>query len=108
MQNISVCNIKGLEGVVGKSNRVKQLSNGSVWVECATENHSRNIRLKILCNIPIHILPHVSLNTSKSVIKSSFWRECLRRFVKTGNSCKASVFCRGQTCCGDSDTIYVR
>ena len=45
------------------------LRNGSLFVECATENHSRNVRSKILCNVPIHVSLHVCLNTSKGVRK---------------------------------------
>ena len=48
-----------------------KLRKGSLLVEYATENHSRNLlRSKILCNVPIHVSQHFSLNTSKGVIKS--------------------------------------
>ena len=62
---------KGLEGLAGEPNHVKKLRNSSLLVESATENHSGNLlRSKIVCNVPIQVSLHVSLNTSKGVIKS--------------------------------------
>ena len=39
---------------------LKKLRNGSLFVERATENRSRNLRSKILFNVPIQISPYVS------------------------------------------------
>ena len=53
---------KRLEGLVGEPKSVKKLRNGSLFVECATENHSRNGRSKILCNVPIQVSLHAVVN----------------------------------------------
>ena len=58
--------LKGLEGLAGEPKSVKKLKNGSLLIECATECHSKNLlKAKTLCNIPINVTPHTTLNSSK-------------------------------------------
>ncbi|XP_041376818.1 uncharacterized protein LOC121389287 [Gigantopelta aegis] len=63
---------KGLKGLAGEPKSVKKLRSGSLLVECSTESHSRNLlKSKQLCNIPIKVSPHASLNSSKGVVRST-------------------------------------
>ena len=62
---------KGIQGLAGEPKTVKKLRNGSLLVECCTHNHSKCLlKSKLLCNIPIKVSVHASLNTSKGVIRS--------------------------------------
>ena len=62
---------KGLESLAGEPKSVKKLRNGSLLIECATERHSINLlKSKTLCNIPINVIPHTTLNFSKGVVRS--------------------------------------
>ena len=61
---------KALVGLAGEPKSVKKIRNGSLLVECSTERHSQCLlKSKIFCNIKIHVTPHLSLNTSKGVIR---------------------------------------
>ena len=57
---------KGLQRLAGSLKSVKKLRNGTLLVECATDSHSR----RLLCNVPIKVTPHSSLNSCKGVIRS--------------------------------------
>ena len=62
---------KGLVGLAGEPKSVKKPRNGSLLVECLTENHSKCLlKSTVFCNIPITVSPHSSLNSSKGVIRS--------------------------------------
>jgi hypothetical protein len=62
---------KGLIGLAGEPKSVKKLRNGSLLIECLTEAHSKCLlKSTVLCNVPINVTPHSSLNTSKGVIRS--------------------------------------
>ena len=62
---------KGLQGLAGELKSVKKLRNGSLLVECNNEHHSRNLlKSDTLCNVPINVSPHSSLNSCKGVIRS--------------------------------------
>ncbi|XP_041368572.1 uncharacterized protein LOC121382919 [Gigantopelta aegis] len=62
---------KGLVGLAGEPKNVKKMKNGSLLVECSTWTHSRCLlKLTVLCNVPVKVSPHSSLNSSKGVIRS--------------------------------------
>ena len=62
---------KGLQGLAGSLKSVKKLRNGTLLVECATDSHSRSLlKSRLLCNVPIKVTPHSSLNSCKGVIRS--------------------------------------
>ena len=62
---------KGLQGWAGSLKSVKKLRNGTLLVECATDGHSRSLlKSGLLCNVPIKVTPHSSLNSCKGVIRS--------------------------------------
>ena len=43
----------------------------TLLVECATDSHSQNLlKSRLLCNVPIKVTPHSSLNSCKGVIRS--------------------------------------
>ena len=70
-ENSSVAIDKGLQGLAGSLKSVKKLRNGTLLVECATDSHSRSLlKSRLLCNVPIKVAPHSSLNSCKKVIGS--------------------------------------
>ena len=62
---------KTLQGLAGELKSVKRIKNGRLLVECSKEHHSKCLlKSKIMCNIPIKVSAHTSLNSSKGVIRS--------------------------------------
>ena len=62
---------KGLVGLAGEPKSVKKLKNGSLLVECTKEKHSTCLlKSTSICNVPITVAAHYSLNSSKGVIRS--------------------------------------
>ena len=62
---------KALQGLAGELKSVKRIKNGRLLVECSKEHHSKCLlKSKIMCNIPIKVSAHTSLNSSKGVIRS--------------------------------------
>ena len=62
---------KGLQGLAGGLKSVKKLRNWTLLVECATDSHSRNLlKSRRLCNVPIKVTPHSSLNSCNGLIRS--------------------------------------
>ena len=58
--------------MTGNLKSVKKLQNRTLLVECATECHSQGLlkKSRLLCNVPIKVTPHSSLNSYKGVIRS--------------------------------------
>ena len=63
---------KALQGFAGELKSVKRiLKNGRLLVECLKQHHSKCLlKSKVMCNIPIKVSAHTSLNSSKGVIRS--------------------------------------
>ena len=62
---------KALQGLTGDLKSVKRIKSGRLLVECKTKHHSRCLlKSKLMCNIPIKVSAHTSLNSSKGVIRS--------------------------------------
>ena len=50
---------------------MKRINNGRLLVECLKQHHSKYLlKSKVMCNIPIKVSEHTSLNSSKGVIRS--------------------------------------
>ena len=57
--------------MAGSLKSVKKLRNGTLLVECATDSHYRSLlKSRLLCNVPIKVTLHSSLNSCKGVIRS--------------------------------------
>ena len=62
---------KAPQGLAGELKSVKRIKNGSLLVESIKQHHSKCLlKSKIMCNIPIKVNAHTSLNSSKGVIRS--------------------------------------
>ena len=64
--------------------RPRLLRTGSLLIECASERHSKNLKSKLLYNIPIIVTPHTTITSSKGVVRSKDLEGVsLKRFAKT-------------------------
>ena len=62
---------KALQGLADELKSVKRIKSGQLLVECNKQNHSKCLlKSKFICNIPIKVSAHTSLNSSKGVIRS--------------------------------------
>ena len=63
---------KAIQGLAGVPENIKMLkSSAQLLIECKKESQSNNLlKSKIFANIPIKVVPHVSLNSSKGVIRT--------------------------------------
>ena len=60
---------KAIVGLAGEPKSVKKIKTG-LLVECHSEKHSTcYLKLTNVCNVPIMVTPHASLNSSKGVIR---------------------------------------
>ena len=64
---------KGLQGLAVNLKSINKLRDGTLLVNCATDSHSRNLlKSRLLCNVPIKVAPHFSLNSCKGMIRSRY------------------------------------
>ena len=62
---------KALQGLADELMSVKRIKSGCLFVECNKQHHSKSLlKSKIMCNIPIKVSAHMSLNSSKGVNRS--------------------------------------
>ena len=62
---------KALKGLADDLKSVKRIRSGRLLVECNKQHHSNCLlKSKVMCNIPIKVSAHTSLNSSKGVIRS--------------------------------------
>ncbi len=61
---------KAIQGIAGTIAKLTILRSGSVLVECATPNQSKNLlKCTLLANTPITIYPHKTLNSCKAILR---------------------------------------
>ena len=62
---------KGLKGLAGELAQIKKLRSGDLLVECTRRSHSDLLcKSDVLANIPIEVIPHDTLNSSRGVVRS--------------------------------------
>lgn len=75
---------KGLQGLAGTLKSTKRLRDGTVLVETNRRQQSVNLlRATSLCNFPILVTPHPTLNSSKGVVFSHDLLDCSIDELKT-------------------------
>ena len=60
---------KTLQGLAGDLKSVKRIRSGRLLVECNKHHSKCLLKSKVMCNIPIKVSAHTSLNSSKGVIR---------------------------------------
>ena len=64
---------KAFHGLAGELKSEKRIKSGRLLVECIKQHHSKCIlKSKVMCNVPIEVSAHTSLNPSKGVIRSKY------------------------------------
>ena len=76
-ENQSICKLspfiieKQIQSILGTPKSVKKLRNETLLVECRTRQQSENLcKITSFFNIKVSVSPHISLNSSKGIIRN--------------------------------------
>jgi hypothetical protein len=68
---------KGIEGIIGIPQSIKRLRSGDILVEVLRSCQSDQLlKAQMLVQVPIHVSPHRSLNSTKGVIRCRDIKDC--------------------------------
>ena len=74
---------QGIQGLAGMPRTVRRLRSGDFLIEVTKRGQAEGLlRSTMLADIPINVVPHRSLNTSKGIIRSFDLRECSEAEIK--------------------------
>ena len=76
--------LKGIQALAGNPVNVKKLRSGDILVEVSKRSHSKNLlSAKFFVNVPVNVIIHKTLNSTKGVIRCRDLIECSEEEIVT-------------------------